>query len=89
MGKGIFSSVIEAVLRSAYKCYNLYRGTMIYFSVDRGSSIQPHVWVAYFNVEGSTRENKDVADNIGSFVPGTAGNGRALTLYFIFWIIAQ
>ena len=71
MEKGILSSVVEAVLRTAYKCFNLYLGTMIYFSANRGSSIQPHAWVAYFNVEGSTRENKDIAGNIGSFVPGT------------------
>lgn len=72
MEKGILASALEAVLRTAYKCFNLFLGTRIYFSVDRGVSVQPHAWVAYFNVEGSTRDNKDTAGNIGSFVPGAA-----------------
>ena len=59
MKKGLLSSALEAVLRTAYKCFNLYLGTQIYFSVDRGAAVQPHAWVAYFNVEGSTRAHKD------------------------------
>ena len=45
---------------------------MLLRSVDRGAAVQPHAWVAYFNVEGSTRANKDKAGNIGSFLPGAA-----------------
>ncbi|MEA2082533.1 MAG: hypothetical protein U9O97_07340 [Elusimicrobiota bacterium] len=72
MEKGILASATEAVLRTAYKCFNLYLGTQIYFSVNRGNITQPHAWVAYFNIEGAARDNKDTAGNIGSFVPGAA-----------------
>ncbi|MCD6311232.1 MAG: hypothetical protein J7M11_02115 [Elusimicrobia bacterium] len=70
MGKGILASAVEAVLSTVYKCFNLYLGTQIYFSVNRGAITQPHAWVAYFNIEGAARDNKDTAGNIGSFVPG-------------------
>jgi len=72
MEKGILASAVEAVLNTAYKCFNLYLGTRIYFSVNRGDITQPHAWVAYFNIEGAARENDDTAGNIGSFVPGAA-----------------
>jgi len=72
MEKGILSSALEAVLRTAYKCFNLYLGTQIYFSVDRGAAVQPHAWVAYFNVEGSTRAHKDKPETSALLCPGAA-----------------
>ncbi len=67
--KGIFAEYFEAILRTSYKTFNLFLGTMIYFTGNRGIW-QNHSWVAFFNVEGSTRDKKDIAGNIGSFVPG-------------------
>ncbi len=72
MEKGILASTVEAILSTVYKCFNLYLGTRIYFSVNRGGIVQLHAWVAYFNIEGAARDNKDTAGNIGSFVPGAA-----------------
>ncbi len=70
---GVIFSIFEAFLRTAYKSFNLYLGTQIYFLGSRGRQFQPHVWVAYFNVEGSTRSSKDITGNISSFLPGITG----------------